>query len=58
MRVVCLACTRLIDRLTSVADKAACADELADVRKRDKEVTTQHNQKMKGAFLWLLTASR
>ncbi|KAI0707303.1 TPR-like protein [Earliella scabrosa] len=30
------------------SDKAACVDELADVRKRDKEVTAQHNQKMKG----------
>ncbi|KAI0749799.1 TPR-like protein [Daedaleopsis nitida] len=30
------------------SDKAACQEELADVRKRDKEVTAQHNQKMKG----------
>ena len=30
-------------------DKTAAQAELADVKKRDKEVTAQHNQKMKGA---------
>ncbi|KAI0719342.1 TPR-like protein [Cerioporus squamosus] len=30
------------------SDKAAAEAELVDVKKRDKEVTAQHNQKMKG----------